>query len=72
MPLLVSWKRRWGANRPKWGLIGVGPLSEEPLKIYKELKKVESLVLTQIRMGWIGLAAFLNKARVLDFPSPIC
>jgi len=46
MPLLISWKRRWGANWPKWGLIGVGPPLEEPLKIYKELKKAESSVLT--------------------------
>ena len=72
MPLLVSWKRRWGASQPKWGLIEVGPPSEEPPKIHKELKKAESLVLTQIRTRRIGLAAFLNKARVPNFPSPIC
>ena len=46
--------------------------SEEPPKIHKELKKAESSVLTQIRTGRIGLAAFLNKARVPNFPSPIC
>ena len=26
----------------------------------------------QIRTGRIGLVAFLNKARVPDFPSPVC
>jgi len=72
MPLLASWKRRWEANRPKWGLIGVGPPSEEPPKIYKELKKAESSILTQIQTGRIGLAAFLNKAKVPSFPSPKC
>ena len=46
--------------------------SEEPPKIHKELKKAESSILTQIRTGRIGLAAFLNKARVPNFPSPIC
>ena len=73
MPLLVSWKKRWVANRPKrWGLVGVGPPSEEPPKIHADLKKAESSVLTQIRTGRIGLAAFLNKARVPDYPSPKC
>jgi len=47
------------------------PPLEEPLKIHKELKKAESSVLTQIQTEQIGLVAFLNKARVLDFPSPI-
>ena len=72
MPLLVSWKRKWGANKPKQGLIKIEPLLKEPLKIYKELKKAESSVLTQIQTGRIGLVAFLNKARVPNFPSPIC
>ena len=29
-------------------------------------------MLTQIRTGRIGLASFLNRARVPDFPSPMC
>src|SRR5215469_5797736 len=36
------------------------------------LRKAESSILTQIRTGRIGLAAFLNRARVPDFPSPMC
>ena len=42
------------------------------MKTHKDLRKTESAVLTQIRTGRIGLAAFLNKVRVLDFPSPQC
>ena len=72
MPLLVSWKKRWEARRLKWGLIGVGPPSEDSPKIHTELKKAESSVLTQIRTGRNGLAAFLNRARVPEFPSPMC
>ena len=71
-PLLTSWKKRWEAARPKWGLIGVGPPLEDTPAIHKELKKAESSLLTQIRTGRIGLAAFLNKARVPDYPSPKC
>ena len=32
----------------------------------------ESSIITQIRTGRNGLAAFLNKARVPGFPSPVC
>ena len=42
------------------------------LKLHSGLHKAESVVITQIRTGCIGLAAFLNKARVPDFPSPVC
>ena len=72
MPLLVSWKRRWGASQPKWGLIKVGLPLKEPPKIHKELKKAESSVLTQIQTRRIGLVAFLNKVKVPNFPSSIC
>ena len=71
-PLLTSWKKRWEAVRPKWGLIGVGPPSEDTPAIYKELKKAKSSLLTQIRTRWIRLAAFLNKARVPNYPSLRC
>ena len=70
--LLQTWRQRWDAKRPEWGLIRVGPPREGTIKIYAGLHKAESAVMTQIRTGRIGLTAFLNKARVPDFPSPVC
>ena len=46
--------------------------SKDMPEIHTGLKKAESSILTQIRTGRIGLASFLNRARVLDFPSPKC
>ena len=42
------------------------------LKIHKDLRKVESAILTQVRMGRIELITFLNKVRMPDHPSPQC
>ena len=69
---MTRWKKRWVAAQYRWGLLGVDPPSRWPLKLYKGLRKAESSVIVQIRTGRIGLAAFLNKARVPDFPSPLC
>jgi len=71
-PTLEGWKRRWNTARPKWGIIRVGEPAEDTPEIHVGLRKAESSILTQIRTGRIGLAAFLNKARVPDFPSPKC
>jgi hypothetical protein len=70
--LLSQWKQRWEAKRPEWGLVGAGPPSRKRILLHTGLQKAESAVLTQIRTGRIGLAAFLNKARVPEFPSPMC
>jgi hypothetical protein len=70
--VLSQWKQRWESNRPEWGLTGIGPPCRKTIKIHEGLHKAESLVITQIRTGRIGLAAFLNKARVPEFPSPAC
>jgi hypothetical protein len=66
------WKKRWNSSPHHWGLIGVEAPNRRILKIHKDLKKAESAVLTQIRTGRIDLAAFLNKVRVPDYPSPAC
>jgi len=42
------------------------------VKRHAALCKAESAVITQIRTGRIGLAAFLNKARVPEVESPAC
>ena len=42
------------------------------LKLHNQLKKAESSVLVQARTGRIGLAHFLNKARVPGYETPAC
>jgi hypothetical protein len=66
------WKQCWETRHPEWGLLDTGPPSPRVVKLHKGLRKAESSVITQIRTGRIGLAAFLNKARVPGFPSPVC
>ena len=46
--------------------------SASRLKLHKQLKKAESSVLVQARTGRIGLAHFLNKARVPGYETPAC
>ena len=70
--LLHRWKERWNKRPPSWGLLGVGGPDRKVLKLHAQLQKAESAMITQIRTGRIGLAAFLNKMRVPDYPSPIC
>ncbi len=50
----------------------MGPPNRKTVKLHAKLQKAESSVITQIHTGRIGLAAFLNKARVPGFPSPVC
>jgi hypothetical protein len=70
--LLHRWKRRWTGRPPGWSFLGIGPPGRKAVKLHAQLRKAESSVITQIRTGRIGLAAFLNKARVPGFPSPVC
>ena len=70
--LLHTWRQRWEAKKLEWRLTGVSQPQESSLKLHSRLHKAESAVITQIRTECIGLAAFLNKARVPDFPSLVC
>ena len=67
-----DWKKRWKVNPPTWGVIGVGPPKRSVLKLHKDLRKAESALITQIRIRRIGLAAFLNKAKVPGYETPTC
>ena len=69
---LYRWTQRWEASQPYWGLLGVGPPDYKTTWLHWGLRKAESSALIQIRTGRIGLAAFLNKARVPGYPSPFC
>ena len=42
------------------------------LRLRGGLSKAQSSILTQVRTGKIGLAAFLCKRRVPGFPTPAC
>ena len=42
------------------------------LRLRAGLSKAQSSILTQVRTGKIGLAAFLCKRRVPDYPTPAC
>jgi hypothetical protein len=70
--LLSRWKQRWEAERPEWGLLGTREPGHSAVKQHAALHKAESTVITQIRTGRIGLAAFLNRARVPGVESPAC
>ena len=70
--LLSRWKWRWEAERPKWGLVEARKPGRAAVKRHAALRKAESAVITQIRTGRIGLAAFLNMVRVPGMESPAC
>ena len=70
--MLSRWKWRWEAERPKWGLVEARKPGRAAVKRHAALRKAESAVITQIRTGRIGLAAFLNMVRVPGIESPAC
>ena len=47
-------------------------LYQVTLQLQASLSKVQSSILTQIRTGKVGLAAFLCKCQVPGFPTPAC
>ena len=70
-----EWHEKWysGQRRSRWcSLASTEAPSANRLKLHKQLKKAESSVLVQARTGRIGLAHFLNKARVPGYETPAC
>lgn len=45
---------------------------QSALRLHSGLSKAQSSILTQVRTGKIGLAAFLCKRQVPGFPTPAC
>jgi hypothetical protein len=73
--ILQDWHEKWhsGQRRSRWrSLASTEVPSASRLKLHNQLKKAESSVLVQARTGRIGLAHFLNKARVPGYETPAC
>ena len=73
--ILQDWHEKWhsGQRRSRWrSLASTEVPSASRLKLHNQLKKAESSVLIQARTGRIGLAHFLNKARVPGYETPAC
>src|ERR1700716_4174343 len=75
---LEAWRIRWREKENQraqihnqWDQIKRPP-DPKILQLHKGLKKVESSILIQLRIGQIGLNSFLNKAKVLRYKSEQC
>lgn len=70
--VLIAWEQRWKSRpRTEWDQIQQPP-DKKILRLHNKLKKAESSVIVQLRTGRIGLAHFLNKARVPEYDSGQC
>ena len=69
-----EWAIKWQSERRRgwFSIVAKEEPSIERLKLHNQLKKAESAILVQARTGRIGLASFLNKARVPGYDSPNC
>ena len=70
-----EWENQWEEKKRRsysgWQVFCQKP-HHNNLKVYKELQKAEASLLLQTRTGRIGLASFLFRAGVPDFPTPLC
>ena len=66
------WVAQWRSRRAPWGELLPRAPNKSNLKLYQGLTKACCSILTQIRTGKTGLAAFLHRRRVPGFPSPRC
>jgi hypothetical protein len=70
-----EWKERWqrevDRSRTTHQSRAEKPAGE-PLKLHDGLHKTKSSLLVQMRIGKIGLRAFLFKHRVPDVMTPVC
>jgi hypothetical protein len=59
-------------NHQKFSEAIFQPPDKNILKLHVRLHKAQSSILTQLRTGKIGLAAFLSKARVPGYTTATC
>src|SRR5690349_1053136 len=79
LALVRDWKQRWKAHNPRRG--PMGRAADQALRtafrgghlgLHKDLRKIESSVLIQMRTGKIVLNTFLHHKKVPGYESPIC
>ena len=70
-----EWENQWEKKKRRsysgWQVFCQKP-HHNNLKLYKKLQKAEASLLLQTRTVRIGLASFLFRAGVPDFPTPLC
>ncbi|EDN05845.1 predicted protein [Histoplasma mississippiense (nom. inval.)] len=69
---LWRWVQRWKRREPPWGERHGRPPDKKILKWHTGLRKARSTIIIQLRSGKTGLAAFLNRCKVPEFPTPRC
>ncbi|EDN04478.1 predicted protein [Histoplasma mississippiense (nom. inval.)] len=69
---LWRWVQRWKRREPPWGERHGRPPDKKILKWHTGLRKARSTIIIQLRSGKTGLAAFLNRCKVPEFPTPQC
>lgn len=70
--LQSQWEDQWRCRRLPWGELYPRPPRKGNLRLYQGLTKACCSILTQIRTGKTGLAAFLHRRRVPGVNSPHC
>ena len=70
--LQARWEDQWRCRRVPWGELYPRPPRKGNLRLYQGLTKACCSILTQIRTGKTGLAAFLHRRRVPGVNSPRC
>ena len=70
--LQSRWENQWRSRRIPWGELYPRPPRRNNLRLYQGLTKACCSILTQIRTGKTGLAAFLHRRRVPGITSPYC
>ena len=70
--LQSRWEDQWRSRRMPWGELYPRPPRRGNLRLYQGLTKACCSILTQIRTGKTGLAAFLHRRKVPGITSPDC
>ena len=70
--LQSRWEDQWRSRKASWGELYPRPPGRGNLQLYQGLTKACCSILTQIRTGKTGLAAFLHRRKVPGVGSPCC
>ena len=70
--LKKDWKKCWKVNLLIWKIIDVSSLKCNMLKLHKNLQKMKSILIIQIRTKYIKLTVFLNKIKIFRYEMLTC